>query len=202
MPLTPLQLGLDLLDRADHLAQLAGTPNTSIWSVEGDVLRASWTFVGAAVDTYFHERVRGALLNPPLSPSATKFALPLGSVDDLISGFLENRAHSRPRVRLKSLIHDALLKETFQGSRNVETAFALMGVKRFWPAISGAMSDPVPDIKSRLDAQYNRRNRIAHQGDYHRQERRQKVWYDSLGRTEVDDEVLWTRGFLQAADLV
>lgn len=201
MPLTPLQLGLDLLDRADQLAQLAGTPVASSWSVQSDVLRAAWTFAGAAVDTYFHERVRGALLSVPLSASAMKFDLPLGSVEDIIDGFLKDRAHSRPRVRLKSVVHDALLKETFQGARNVEAAFALMGVKGFWSTISGGMGESVPNIKSRLNVQYNRRNRISHQGDYHRQERRQKIRYDEINRTEIDDEVLWTRKFLQAADL-
>lgn len=130
MPLTPLQLGQDLLDRSGHLAKLAGSPPSDPWTVESDVLRAAWTFVGAAVDTYFHERVRGALLTIPLSPSAKKFGVPLGSVDELIGGFLQDRARSRPRVRLKSVIHDALLKETYQGSRNVETAFALMARQR------------------------------------------------------------------------
>lgn len=73
MPLTPLQLGLDSLDRSEELAKLAGSPPMDQWTVESDVLRAAWTFVGAAVDTYFHERVRGALLTSPMSPSATKF---------------------------------------------------------------------------------------------------------------------------------
>ena len=200
MPVKPLQLGQDLLDRAEQLAKLAGSPPSDQWTVESDVLRAAWTFVGAAVDTYFHERVRSALLATPLSPSATKFGLPLGPVEELIAGFLQDRTRSRPRVRLKSVIHDALLKETYQGSRNVETAFALMGVKGFWATIANGMNEPPIDVKNRLDAQYNRRNRIAHQGDYHRQERRQKIWYDEITRTAVDDEVAWTRRFLQAAD--
>lgn len=104
-------------------------------------------------------------------------------------------------MRLKSIIHDALLKETFQGSTNIERAFALMGVKGYWATIANGMGDPAPDVKRRLNAQYNRRNRIVHQGDYHRQERRQRFWYDELRRISVDGEIAWTRRFLQAADL-
>jgi len=202
MPLTPLNLGQDLLDRAEQLAAKAGHPPTDPWNVESDILRAAWTFVGAAVDTYFHERVRGALLTGPMSRSAEKFPVPLGSVDELIGGFLSNRLGSRPRVRLKSVIHDALLKETYQGSANIERAFALVGVTGFWATIASGMGDPVAEVKNRLNVQYNRRNRIAHQGDYHRQERRQKLWYDALRRTDVDDEIAWTRRFLLAANLV
>lgn len=201
MPLTPLKLGEDLLDRAEELARLAGSPPKDPWTVQSDVLRAAWTFVGAAVDTYFHERVRGALLSSPMSPSAQKFSVPLGRVDELMGGFLRDRAGSRPRVRLKFFIHDALLKETYQGSTNIERAFSLMGVKGSWTTIATGMGIPVADVKDRLNVQYNRRNRIAHQGDYHRQERRQKLWYDELRRTDVDDEIAWTRRFLQAADL-
>lgn len=201
MPLTPLKLGEDLLDRADQLAQLAGSPPNDPWTVESDVLRAAWTFVGAAVDTYFHERVRGALLSSPMSPSAQRFAVPLGPVDEMIGSFLQDRAGSRPRVRLKSVIHDALLKETYQGSTNIERVFALMGVKGYWSIIAAGMGISAAEVRDRLNAQYNWRNRIAHQGDYHRQERRRNIWYDELRRPDVDDEVAWTRRFLQAADL-
>jgi hypothetical protein len=103
-----------------------------------------------------------------MSPSANKFSLPLGPVDELIGGLLLNRLASRPRVRLKSVIHNALLKETYQGSVNIERAFALMGVTGFWAPIATGMGDPVTEVENRLNVQYNRRNRIAHQGDYHR----------------------------------
>ena len=199
--MTPLQLGQDLLKRAEAIAQLADHPPPGIWAVEGDLLRAAWTFIGASVDTYFHERVRGALLTPPLSPSAKKFDLPLGSVEELVEGFLSNREKSRPRVRLKTVIHDELLKETYQGSRNVEKAFALMGVKGYWATIAAAMNAPPEEVKGRLNSQYHRRNQIAHQGDYRRQERRQQIWVNSILRTDVDDEISWTRRFLDAADL-
>lgn len=201
MPVTPLELGKDLLDRSEAMVHMSGSADHDVASVEADVLRAAWMFVGASVDTYFHERVRGALLTPPLSPSAKKFDLPLESVEELVEAFLQNRGRSRPRVRLKTVVHDMLLKETFQGSRNVERAFSLMGIKGYWAIIAGAMGDPPAEVKRRLNSQYNRRNRIAHQGDCSRQERRQHIWYDSLGHSEVETEITWTRRFLNAADL-
>jgi hypothetical protein len=155
---------------------------------------------GAAIDTYFHERVRGALTARPMSSAATKYMVQLGSVEDMIDRFLASRESSRPRVILKNILHDRLLQDTFQGSRNVETAFALIGVSKPWATISQLMGETATDIKGRLDQQYNRRNRIAHQGDYSRQERPQVIYYDILERAEVDDEIAWTKRFLLAAD--
>lgn len=64
------------------------------------------------------------------------------------------------------------------------------------------MDETAPTIKRRLDDQYVRRNRIAHHGDYSRQERPQQIFYDLLNRSEVDAEMSWTRRFIGTADTV
>ncbi len=46
MPVTPLDFGLDLVQRAELLADEAGPPSSSTWSVESDILRGAqspWT---------------------------------------------------------------------------------------------------------------------------------------------------------------
>lgn len=200
MPLSPLTAGSDLLDRAAALAAAAGTPPKNAWSVEGDMLRSAWLFTGAAIDTYFHERTRRALTERPLSTVAKKYAIAPGDVDELIDGFLANRARSRPRVVLSNIVHVALLRETFQGSANIERAFALIGVRNCWTNLASAMKSETTSIKQRLNQQYARRNRIAHEGDYSRQKRPQNIWYERIERAPVDAEVVWTRGFLAASD--
>lgn len=200
MALGAIDFGEDILVRAQELASRAGNPAAGVWSVENDILRSAWTFVGASIDTYFHERVRRALIARPMSKSARKFTLPLGDVEDMVDGFLANRAKSRPRVRLNNVIHEALLKETFQGSRNVERAFGLAGVAKPWAPLATSLGDSQDGVRGRLDRQYNRRNRIAHEGDYARQERPQHFYYDVISRQEVDAEIAWTRAFLAGAD--
>lgn len=135
-----------------------------------------------------------------MSNKARKFSVPLGDVDDMIALFLENRQTSRPRTKLSNIIHEALLKETFQGTTNIEQAFALLGKTTYWASIASAMQERPEEIKARLNKQYSQRNRIAHQGDYTRQSRPQKTWYNLITRKDVDDEIAWIRRFLIAAD--
>lgn len=200
MPITPLDFANDLLERAELLAARAGNPSDDAWSVDSDILRSAWTFVGAAIDTYFHERVRGALTSRPMSSAAAKYVVKLGAVESMIDRFIADRAKSRPRVILKNILHDELLGDTFQGSRNIEAAFNLLGVRRPWATLGDSMGDTAASIRNRLDRQYIRRNRIAHQGDYSRQERPRRIFFDSLVRSEVDAEVVWTKVFLSSAD--
>lgn len=201
MAVAPIEFGNDLLRRAEALARAARSPQQAD-SPQRDMLRSAWVMVGAAIDTYFHERVRRALLAKPMSGSASKYALELGPVEDLIDGFLRDRSSSRPRVVLMNILHDRLLTDTFQGSSNVERAFALIGARQPWVTLSNSMGDTTVNIKRRLDSQYARRNRIAHQGDYSRQERPRVIFYDLLERSEVDAEIVWTTEFLRAADNV
>ncbi|MFE5774477.1 HEPN domain-containing protein [Brachybacterium sp. NPDC056505] len=199
MPVRPIDFALDLLDRAEAIAQRAGTPSTETHCVEDDLLRSSWVFIGASLDTYFHEAIRRDMLNN-VSKKARNFSVPLGDVDDMIALFLKNRQGSRPRAKLSNIIHQALLKETFQGSTNVERAFALLGKTKYWASIASAMNESPEEVKARLNRQYARRNKIAHEGDYSRQARPRRTWYDLITRAEVDEEIQWMRRFVKAAD--
>ncbi|MGC4755652.1 hypothetical protein [Micromonospora trifolii] len=200
MPLTALNAADDLLQRAELLAERAEVPPVDQWSVESDILRASWTFVGASLDTYFHERVRRALLMMPMSKAAQGYLVPLGPIEEMVGAFLDNRTTSRPRVRLMKIVQEALLKDTFQGARNIERAFNLLGVAKCWSALSASMNESPQAIRERLNRQYARRNQITHEGDYKPQERPQHLYCRKIKRSDVDGEIKWTRTFLHAAD--
>ena len=170
-------------------------------SVEADVLRSAWAFVGAAIDTYFHERVRRALLEPPLSNAARKYEVTVGDVEDLVEAFLKDREKTRPRVRLKNAVHKQLLTDTFQGSRNVELAFALIGSPSAWKAVARELGGTRADaVKDRLDRQYARRNNIVHEGDFKRQSRPQRLKLAAIEASVVCEEIAWTSEFLRATD--
>jgi hypothetical protein len=202
MPVKPLDFALDLMDRAEELAKLAGEPPQGTSDVKMDVLRSAWVFVGASIDTYFHERIRRNMLGgiQGMSKSARKFTVPLGDVDDMVALFLADRQKARPRVKLGNIIHGSLLKDTFQGATNVERAFGFVGVTSCWTKLSAKLDQSSESIRDRLNSQYYRRNKIAHEGDYYRQSRPQQLWYDTLDRATVDDEIAWTREFLKAVD--
>jgi hypothetical protein len=66
--------------------------------------RSAWMFVGASIDTYLHERVRGSLLTKPMSKKARAYTVPLGPIEDMVDRMLRNRVTRRPRVDLKSIV--------------------------------------------------------------------------------------------------
>jgi hypothetical protein len=157
-------------------------------------------FTGAAVDTYFHERIRRTLLLKPMSASARQYGVQLGPVADMVDAFLRDRSRARPRVKLGNHLHEVLLSDTFQGSRAIERAFGLLGVKRCWTHLSGEIGESAESIKDRLNRQYARRNRIAHEGDYVRKKRPRAFLYENINERQAEEEILWTRQFLTAAD--
>ena len=200
-----MEFAEDLLKRAAALVSQACATGQPIEadSVEADILRSAWAFVGAAIDTYFHERVRRALLEPPLSSAARKYEVTVGDVEDLVEAFLKDREKTRPRVRLKNAIHKQLLTVTFQGSRNIERAFALIGSPSPWTKVSKELGETRADaVKSRLDKQYARRNNIVHEGDFKTQSRPQRVKHAAIEASIVCEEIAWTSEFLRATDRV
>ena len=202
MVISALQYAQELLDRADRLSS-AAAPSPSSDSIDADQLRSAWSFTAAAIDTYFHKRVRQELLAHPISNAARKkFELSIGDIDDLVGSFLSNRATARPRVKLKNLVDEKLATLTFQGSSNIEHAFGLMGISKYWGDISAELGEPTEEIKLRLNKQYGRRNRIAHEGDFVREQRPRAVKYQEIEQAAVADEIAWTRAFLTAVDKV
>lgn len=202
MVVSALQYAEELLDRADRL-RAAAAPLAAVDSVDADLLRSAWSFTAAASDTYFHKRVRSELLARPISKTARKkFELSIGDVDDLVESFLADRTKARPRVKLKNLVDEKLATLTFQGSTNIEHAFGLMGVSKYWKDISAEMGETADEIKLRLNKQYARRNRIAHEGDFARAQRPQAIKYQQIDQAAVADEIGWTRSFLRAVDKV
>ena len=205
LPVHELEFAEDLLKRAAALVSQACATGQPIEadSVEADILRSAWAFVGAAIDTYFHERVRRAMLKPPLSNAARKYEVTVGDVEDLVEAFLKDRKKTRPRVRLNNAVHKQLLTDTFQGSRNVERAFALIGSPSPWKKVATELGGTRANaVKNRLDRQYDRRNKIVHEGDFKPQSRPQRVKRTAIEASAVCEEIAWTSEFLRATDRV
>jgi hypothetical protein len=158
--------------------------------------------IGSAIDTYFHVRVRCSAYDDGLSKSAqSKILLPLGEVDDLLAYVVANReVETRPRVRMKRLIGDAVSKRTFQGSKDVTNAFGLLGIPEPWTAVGKALGVKPDAVQRRLDSQYQLRNLIAHEGHYVREERPRALKYRAITPAEVSSNRAWVGDFLVACD--
>jgi hypothetical protein len=79
----------------------------------------------------------------------------------------------RPRVGIKKLLRDRLLRETFQNADAVSRALGMAGRSKAWPSIAKHMSPvrPHAEVKERLNVIVKRRNQIVHEGDYQRLEK-------------------------------
>lgn len=140
--------------------------------------RLSVVMAVAALDTYMHrlivervythEELPGGLANLDVC-----FEELLGQADATKAAARADPHRPRPRVGLKKLLRDRLLRDTFQSSTAVSRALAMAGRKKAWPAIAEKMSPPrqASEVKERLDVIEMRRNQIVHEGDYQRLEK-------------------------------
>lgn len=160
-----------------------------------DMRRLSVVMAVAALDTYMHRLI--------LERAYTHDRLPkqLARLDVGFDQLLEHAAATgaaaraaphqpRPRVGVKRLLRDRLLRETFQSYEGVSRALHMAGRSREWPEIGARMSPQRSpgEIKERLNEIVNRRNQIVHEGDYARLEKPQSPKRNEMSSREAKSE--------------
>jgi hypothetical protein len=199
MAVSAIEAARDVLDRAEALLALS----TSESLVHNDVRRMAWAMGSAAIDTYFHWRVRTVSLKEQLPKLLRQVEIPFG---DLVDGGKKSVSarrkdiDDRPTVRARNTLHNVILARTFQSSRGIETALAMVGVTKPWATLSLVLGERVDDLKARVNGIAKRRNYIVHEGDIERQSRPQKVKRSELTAAVVADQLKWIRTFLEAVD--
>lgn len=140
--------------------------------------RLSVVMAVAALDTYMHRLVvERVYAHEDLPRGLARLDVPFESLleqADATKTAARQAPHSpRPRVAVKRLLRDRLLRETFQNADAVARALSFTGQSGVWAAIAAELSapQPVPELKSRLDEIVRRRNQIVHEGDYRRLEK-------------------------------
>lgn len=147
-------------------------------STRGDMRRLSVVMAVAALDTYMHRLIVERAYTHEELPRGlagldVRFEELLSQADATKAAARADPHRPRPRVGVKKLLRDRLLRDTFQNSTAVSRALAMAGRKKAWPAITEKMSPPrqATDVRERLDAIVMRRNQIVHEGDYQRLEK-------------------------------
>ena len=117
---------------------------------------------------YTHEKLPGGL-----AQLSVPFEELLTQADETKVAARRPPHNNRPRVAVKRLLRDRLLRETFQRYDEVSRALGMAGQSGRWGDIAAAMSPPTTPqaLKIRLDGIVDRRNQIVHEGDYLRLER-------------------------------
>jgi RiboL-PSP-HEPN len=146
--------------------------------IRGDMRRLSVVMAVAALDTYMHRLIVERVYTHKDLPNGLArleigFEQLLSQADATAAAARQPPSNPRPRVGVKRLLRDRLLRETFQTYEAVSRALGMAGRSKAWPSIGEKMSPPrqPPEIKRRLNEIVTRRNQIVHEGDYERLEK-------------------------------
>jgi hypothetical protein len=150
----------------------------------------------AALDTYMHRLiVERAYSHKSLPRGLSQLGVPfeklLAQADETADAAREAPRNSRPRVGVKRVLQERLLRETFQSHGDVSRALKMAGRSRDWRPIGEQMSPPLnPEaIKERLDLIVRRRNQIVHEGDYERLQKPQKAKLNRITQAQARADI-------------
>jgi ribosome modulation factor len=154
--------------------------------------RQSIVVAVAALDAFLHRLVvERAYTHDELPGALARLDVPfqqlLEQADETKKAARSAPHNSRPRVAIKRQLRDRLLRETFQGYKDVARALGMAGRSRNWDAIGQQMNPPLTpvQIRSQLNAIVTRRNQIVHEGDYRRLEKPQNATRNLMTYTQA-----------------
>lgn len=204
MPVTPLQAATDVLDRADAILALDAPPTADL--VREDIRRLAWAMASASIDTFLHWRVtRVDLGTDTLHKELRNLDVSFGNLVDMgradVAARQENH-NNRPLVKARNVLHERILRDTFQNKRGVERALSMCGIRDIWRSLAREMGETVVEVTDHVNALANRRNAIVHEGDIQRQSKPRAVRHQSLESAEIVAELAWARRFVTALSVV
>jgi hypothetical protein len=202
MPFTPYDAATDSIARAR--AMLAHAPSAPP-ALRDDVRRMSVVMGIAALDTYMHRLIVHRVYDHKTLPKGVanltlNFSNALKQADESAAAARAAPRNIRPRVALKRMLRDRLLRDSFQNFEAVGDALAMAGLTKPWSKIGGQMTPPQKSvqIRSRLNAIVRRRNQIAHEGDYERLDRPQNARTNPIAQAEASSNLDYLADLIDA----
>lgn len=207
MPFKPIDAPKSCLRRARRFLALAehDLPDSK---AKNDLRRMAVVMTIAAIDSYMHalvvrevSGVRGVALPKALEKLDISFGELTSLADSTINAQRQN-ATSRPWVQVKNVLHKRLLKQTFQSSKQIAEALAMVGVDKCWKKIASELGGAADKHTKRLDRLVLRRNQIVHEGDLARKSRPQQLAFNPIKHRTVERDVEWMDELVTAIDAV
>jgi hypothetical protein len=200
---SPYKAATHCVDRAKALLAAAADPANA--AITDDLRRVSVVMVVAALDTYMHRLIvdrayRHDVLPGKLAGLSLTFRDALRQADAAGKAARAKPHKSRPRVALKRALRDRLLRDTFQRYDDVSTALGMAGLSGNWGPIGQALVPPLQpaQIEVRLNAIVDRRNQVAHEGDYVRLDRPQTARMNVITQQEAADDIAFISSLVDA----
>ncbi|MCC6651539.1 MAG: hypothetical protein IT348_10370 [Candidatus Eisenbacteria bacterium] len=175
-----------------------------------ELLRAALALAVGALDRYVHERVtKGivrALRSGQLSREQRDFPLPATvalRIADRVRDARNAAAPIRPANEFRKAVQEEIHKRPFQGWRDIEKAFKLIGVARLAGSLQAAygVADFTP-IRDELNGITSRRNRIVHEGDLQVHQRAGGVRRNRIEHGEVARSLDFIEDFVNKLEQV
>jgi len=209
----------DCLERVDGNNCILVLRNPTQWTMKhfehehlAELLRAAYAFAVSAMDRYFHDLILENLLlllrrrTQDVPNALANFKVPLADVEAAVEHALRSRGAkgtaTRPRITLKKRFANALHKCAFQGSREIDGAVQMLGVRSIWGKLGQRMSGSAEDIQGGLDTIVHRRNQIVHEGDVRRGSRADTVKCNAISSASTRKDILWLRKLVKTMDRV
>ncbi len=165
-------------------------------ATRADMRRLSVVMALAALDAYMHRLIlERVYTHDDLPKGLARLDIPfselLGQADATASAARAVPSNPRPRVGVKRLLRDRLLRETYQTYNAVSQALSMAGRPKEWDEIGKRLSPPLGarEIKQRLDTIVHRRNQIVHEGDYVRLEKPQGPRLNRMTQVEARNDI-------------
>jgi hypothetical protein len=192
----PMASRIERVDSADAVIVLrdgAGlAPDDFSADALEDLLRAAVTFGVSALDRYIHERVvKGfvAAFSQPLNRRQEEFSIPASVALDITRQVARARnggTVTRPANEVRKAVQELLHKQPFQIWKELEYAFALLGIKNVSGQLQAAYGvGDIKPIRRKLNEIVRKRNLIVHEGDLVRHKRAGQVRKNDITRAEA-----------------
>ena len=184
------------------------TPDDFSASALDDFLRMAIVLGVSALDRYVHERVCmgvvAALRKPKLNRQQEEFSMPAELALSMLDTALAAKRRGeqvRPANEMRNRVQEHLHTRPFQSWRELEYAFALLGVKN----LSGQMQElykirDIQPIKQKLGAIVSKRNFIVHEGDLKRHKKGGTIQHQDIGRGWVEESLEFLDEFVSNLD--
>jgi hypothetical protein len=210
MAFTPYDAGTHTIGRARALLTSAAQGGLAP-GVTSDLHRLAVVLAVAALDTYMHRLVVSRAYERMKMPGGlahltVSFGDLVRHADESVDARREG-PNTRPRVAVKRILRNRLLRETFQRSENVSKALSMAGLTKAWDQIATQMPPTQPpwtakSIRERLDAIVDRRNAMVHEGDYDRLDRPQTATLVGITAAEATAAVDFMADLIDAIHAV
>jgi hypothetical protein len=199
MPRTPAQVAEDCIARSQAMSACAKSQPPG--ALHDDLLRMALVMAVAALDSYLHALVLSratAVHRHRLHKKLMGMKLEFRHLVELSRSRLGKKKPFRPWVKVRSVLQDRLLTQTFQSAIQVENALVMAGVTQCWKNVGEEMGETPDAIKRRLDRIGVRRNQIVHEGDHRRMERPQTVVLNDVKIRRTREDLAWMEKLIRA----